>query len=44
MATESQGTTKNLGQFHFQVTSLVRETSAVALLRYAAEMTLEMHL
>jgi hypothetical protein len=44
MATESQRTTKNLGQFHFQVTTLVHDTFAVALFPYAVEMTLEMHL
>jgi hypothetical protein len=43
MATKPQGTTKNLGQFHFHVTSLVRNTFEVALLRYVVEMTLEMH-
>jgi len=44
MATKPQGTTKNWGQFHFHMASLVRNTSAVALLRYVVEMTLEMHL
>jgi hypothetical protein len=44
MATEPQGTIKNLGQFHFQVTSLGHDTSAMALLQYVVEMTLQMHL
>jgi len=44
MATKPQGTTKNLGQFHFHVTSSVRSTFPVALLRYVVEITLEMHL